>query len=190
MAYQVEGPDPVPRRSIIRPLRTLVVLVLLGVGVFYAGRWGWEQLSQPFGDPELTAAATEEAIPCTPAPQGIESLPKPSAIKVNVYNASGIGGLAAQTAEELSQKGFQIGAVDNDPLGKRISGVGEIRSAPNVKKRVEQLLRYVPGAVWVQDNRPGKTLDFAIGTGFSGVSTPKPLPKQPKDNTEDDIPTC
>lgn len=196
MSYDVEGPEPVPPRSYTRPLRTAVVLLLLGVGVFIAGRWGWNQLTQPFG--EVTAAttptpvATGTAAPtCTPAPEAPPPLPAPAEITVNVYNAARVQGLAATTAEQLEAQGFVIGAVDNDPLNKRLDGVGEIRSAPTSENQVKALLQYVPGATWVQDGRADATLDFAVGAGFEAVTVPAPPAEQPAPTDDGDgIPTC
>lgn len=188
MTYDVEGPDPVKRRSLTKPVRTAIVLGLLAVGVLVAFNWGWQQLTQPFG--AESAAATPAVPTCTPAPEAVATLPAPGKITVNVYNASGTSGVAASTADALAAQGFKIGAVDNDPLGKRLDGVGEIRSAPKAKNRVEQLQRYLPGTVWVQDDRPGRNLDFAVGASFTELTVPEPLPENPVENTEDDIPTC
>ncbi len=189
MSYDVEGPDPVPKRSFTKPIRTAIVLALLAVAVVVAGRWGWTQLTQPFGEED--ALAQESATPsCTPAPEEIAALPPPNRIAIRVYNSSGAEGAATEAAEELAAQGFEVVTVGNDPLGRQIEGVGEIRSAPNVGKRVEQLLRYVPGAEWVQDDRSGRRLDFAIGAGFEGITVPEPLPEGATENTEDDIPTC
>jgi hypothetical protein len=186
VSYDVEGPDPVPKRSFTKPIRTAIVLALLAVAVVVAGQWGWTQLTQPFGDD-----ASAEATPsCTLSPEQIAALPPPNRIAIRVYNASGDEGVATQTAEQLAAQGFEIVVVDNDPLGEQIDGVGEIRSAPNVPNRVDQLLRYVPGAEWVQDDRPGRRLDFAIGAAFGGITVPEPLPEGATENTEDDIPTC
>jgi hypothetical protein len=191
VTYDVEGPEPVAPRSYARPLRTGIILLLLIVAVLIAGRWGWDQLTQPFGDvtaatsptPTADAAATPT---CTPAPKK-QRLPAPSAITVNVYNAGQIQGLAGDAAAELQAQGFTIGAVDNDPLGKRLEGVGEIRSAPSSEDQVKSLLRYVPGATWVQDGRADSTLDFAAGAGFDEVTVP---PKPSEADEDDGIPTC
>jgi hypothetical protein len=188
VSYDVEGPEPVPHRSLSRPLRTLVVLAVLAVAVFVAGRWGWTQLTQPI-DNATAATPTAAATPsCTPASQQRPALPAPRTITVNVYNAGQVQGLAADAASQLQAKGFEIGAVDNDPLGKQLTGVGEIRSAPEAEQQVETLLRYLPGATWVQDGRTDTTVDFAAGAGFTEVADPKPV-KTPKPN-RDDIPTC
>lgn len=188
MSYDVEGPEPVPRRSISKPLRTAIVLAVLAVAVVVAFQWGWQQLTQPFDD---TAATGPTATPpCTPAPDVVATLPAPSKIRVNVYNASGIPEIAGRTADDLAAQGFRVGAVDNDPLGKQLGGVGELRSAEKAERRVAQLRRYLPGATWITDDRPGRTVDFAIGTEFSGVIVPEPIPEGETENTEDDIPTC
>lgn len=193
MSYDVDGPDPVPTKSYARSVRTAVVLAVLAVTVLVAGRWGWEQLTAPFGDDVEAAGspAPTGAVPdCTPAPSPAPALPGPAEITVNVYNASGASGIAGRTGDELAGKGFIVASVANDPLGKQLGGVGEIRSSPDSEARVDQLLRYVPGAVWVQDQRDGPELDFAIGSEFGGVGEPEPLPPTPTENTEDDIPTC
>jgi len=189
VTYDVEAPDPVPRRSLTRPLRTAIVLAVLGVAVLIAGRWGWAQLTQPFGG-EVAAATATSAPACTPAPDGAPPLPAPAEVTVNVYNASGVSGLAGETADALAAGGFVVAAVDNDPLGKRLDGVGEVRSAPASQPQVESLLRYVPGAVWVQDQRADATVDFAIGAGFTGVVQPAPPADGVPTDDGDGIPTC
>ena len=50
MTYDVEGPEPVKRRSLTKPIRTAVVLGLLAVAVLVAFNWGWQQFTQPLGD--------------------------------------------------------------------------------------------------------------------------------------------
>lgn len=189
MSYDVEGPEPVARRSLTKPIRTAIVLGILAVAVLIAFQWGWQQLTQPFDDAAAATAEADATPSCTPAPEAVAALPPPGKIRVNVYNSAGIPGIAGETADELRAQGFNVAAVDNDPLGKDLSGVGEIRSAPNVPKRVEQLRRYIPGATWIKDDRPGRTLDFAIGSDFAGVQTPE-APSDEVENTEDDIPTC
>lgn len=195
MTYDVDGPDPVPRRSLTRPLRTAIVLAALALAVVLAGRWGWQQLTQPFGDTSVAATATPTATStatpsCTPAPEPPPPLPAPAEITVNVYNAGRVQGLAGTTAEALGARGFVIGAVDNDPLGKRLDGVGEIRSAPSSEQQVKSLLQYVPEATWVQDGRADTTLDFAVGSGFTGVVDPPPPEEAAPTDDGDDIPTC
>jgi hypothetical protein len=189
VSYDVEGPEPVPHRSLSRPLRTLAVLAVLAVAVVVAGNWGWTQLTQPFDDATAVATPTADATPsCTPAPKKQPAPPAPSTITVNVYNAGRVEGLAAKAASELQAKGFVIGAVDNDPLGKVLTGVGEVRSAPEAEEQVETLLRYLPGATWVQDGRTDTTVDFAAGAGFTAAADPKPEKKPQRDR--DGIPTC
>jgi hypothetical protein len=176
VTYDVEGPEPVRKRSMTKPLRTAIVLALLAVAVLVAGRWGWEQLTQPFGDAAAAASPTPTATTAGTCPPVEVPLPAPSTITVNVYNAGRVQGLAGTAAEQLAARGFVIGAVDNDPLGKNLDGVGEIRSAPGSEPQVKTLLQYVPGATWVQDGRADATLDFAAGAGFTGVVDPPPAP--------------
>jgi hypothetical protein len=177
VSYDIEGPDPIPKRSVGRPLRTAAVLVALLLVVVVAGRWGWNQLTRPFGDVAAATSPTATATPgCTP---GGEIPPAPSAITVNVYNAGNVQGLAATAAEQLATRGFVIGAVDNDPLDKSLDGIGEIRSAPGSQGAVQTLLLYLPGATWVQDGRADASLDFAAGSGFTGIVDPPPAAPVP-----------
>jgi hypothetical protein len=161
----------------------MIVLGILAVGVLVAFQWGWQQLTQPFDD--AAAAATPS---CTLAPEVVAALPPPNKITLNIFNASGTPEIAGTTAEQLEAQGFKINRVGNDPLGEDLTGVGEIRSATDADARVEQLRRYIPGATWIQDDRSGKRVDFAIGSDFTGITVP--VAPADAENTEDDIPTC
>ncbi len=97
-------------------------------------------------------------------------LPTPNQVRINVYNSTPKTGLAKKTARELSAKGFKISKVANDPLGKKIDGVAQIRYGPKGELSAELLLLYVPGAEMVNDYRTGKRIDLSTGQTFSGLS--------------------
>jgi len=88
---------------------------------------------------------------------------------VNVYNSTKRAGLAGTTAQELSQAGFGINKVENDPLGVSLRGVGEIRFGPKGVDNARLLQFYVPEAVMVEDDRNGPRVDLSIGRGFEGL---------------------
>ena len=78
--------------------------------------------------------------------------------------------LAATTAEELQRRGFVIGTIDNDPLGKTVSGVAEIRHGPSGESAAKLMAFYLPGAVLVDDGRSDATIDTALGAAFTQVA--------------------
>ena len=100
-------------------------------------------------------------------------LPTPAKVKVNVYNATATSGLASKTANELEDRGFRVGKVANDPVGKPIPGVAEIRFGAKGAQDAQLLLLYVPGAELVELDRKGRNVDLATGTGFTGLA-PQP----------------
>jgi hypothetical protein len=130
----------------------------------------WKLIS---GDssPEAAAEPDVTASPCvTKTMPTSKLLPPPNQVRVNVYNSTPKTGLAKKTARELSAKGFKISKVANDPLGKKITGVAQIRYGPKGELSAQLLLLYVPGADMVNDFRAGKRIDLSTGTTFSGLS--------------------
>lgn len=116
------------------------------------------------------ADATAQPLPCeTTLVAPAETLPRPDSVVVNVFNSTQRGGLAGITAQDLSQRGFRINKVENDPLGVSLRGVGEIRYGPNGVDNARLLQFYFPGAVMVDDDREGPRVDISLGRGFEAV---------------------
>ncbi|WP_067479080.1 LCP family protein [Nocardia amamiensis] len=57
----------------------------------------------------------------------------PAAVTVDVYNAGGVGGLAAEVAQALSAKGFRQGTVSNY-TGERVTGSRVLAADPSSRK--------------------------------------------------------
>jgi len=149
----------------------LVALVVIGVG------FGVYTLMRS-GDSASPEASTS-AAPCPSTPAiAVAPLPDPTEIRVNVYNATYLKGLAASTAAELKTRGFLIKDVGNDPKKLPITGVAEIRFGPKTQTSAQLLQYYFPGAELINDGRRGKLIDIALGTGF------RPIPAQPKINDQ------
>jgi LCP family protein required for cell wall assembly len=112
-------------------------------------------------DPEPTKAAD----PSTPAaPKTVA----PSAITVDVYNGSGIAGLAASASTDLTAKGFVAGATGNADSSDYT--VTEIRHAPGEEALANTVLASVPGASVVEsDEVPAGTVHLVLGSDFKGV---------------------
>jgi len=142
------------------------MLVLFGIG------FGIATLLKGSGSNEPDTAAASSAqtvnpgnctvVNVTPA----EFLPRASQVTVNVYNSTGRVGLAGDTAKLLGVRGFKIGAVENDPLGVPIEGVGEIRYGPKGEPAARLLAYHLPGATLVDDSRKGKKVDVSLGRQF------------------------
>ena len=79
-------------------------------------RGGSESSAADAADPTPSPCVTTTVTPA-------EVLPKPAKVKVNVYNATATPGLASRTASDLEDRGFRVGRVANDPVGKPIPGV-------------------------------------------------------------------
>ena len=145
------------RRAVIT--LSFVGLVLIGT-VAYAASYvqGW------VGTPEPAAAVNAN---CSADPTL-----KPSGVTLNVYNASARTGLAASVARALEKKGFRVAAVDNDPLGKTILTVAEIRAGPSGVSAAALVSARLVGARVVQDDRPDASVDLVLGKRYRALSTP------------------
>jgi hypothetical protein len=159
-------PHPSPRPPWLLPLLTVVAVLVIGGLIF-----GLVSLIRGSGDDSATASEDATPNPCaTEMVPASEVLPPPSKVKVNVYNATGVAGLASKTASALEKAGFKVGKVANDPVGRTITGVGQIRYGPKAVKRAELLSLYVPGAVLVELTRTGPKVDLAMGDSFEGLA--------------------
>jgi len=160
-----------PRRR--RPIWVPILAVLAGIAVLFAVGFGLSRVLNSSSTPEADSMASASAapLPCetvlvTPA----EVLPRSSKVRVNVWNATERVGLASDVAKVLSARSFTIRKVDNDPQGKVLEGVGQIRYGVNGRANAELLAFYFPGAILVQDNRPKKVVDIALGNSFTEMS--------------------
>ncbi len=98
-------------------------------------------------------------------------LPHPSAITVNVYNATKRVGLAAITAVDLRTRGFKNGIVGSSSAN--IKGIAEIRYAAGHRPAADRLAAYVPGGVAKVDptKKPNDgSVDLIIGDSFGQLA--------------------
>ncbi len=156
-----------------RPIWVPVVIVLAGIAVLFAVGFGLSRLLNSSSSPEAEAIASASSapLPCeTTMVTAAEVLPRTSKVKVNVWNATDRVGLASDVAKVLSARSFTVKKVDNDPLGAVLEGVGQIRYGVNGRANAELLAFYFPGAILVQDDRPKKTVDIALGNAFTEIN--------------------
>ena len=119
-------------------------------------------------DPEPPAEPTETAAPETVAP---------AQVSVNVYNGSGISGLAASTAAELQGQGFVVASTGNADSHEYTAT--EIRYAPGDVALANTLAAAIPGATTAEAEEPTPGIvDLVLGSNFNGVgqsvTTPEP----------------
>lgn len=113
------------------------------------------------------AAEEDRAARCAAAPPPLTI----NGIQVRVYNSTNRTGLAARTTDELRTRGFDVVATDNDPLSRKVAGVGEVRYGDGGKRRAQLLQAAVPGTALVHDSRNSSVIDLALGPKFQVVAT-------------------
>jgi hypothetical protein len=141
---------------------TVVTLMLFGTVVyaaFYIQGWVGTPAHKTVANASCTAATSNQPL-------------TPSGVTLNVYNATVRIGLAASVANTLQQEGFKIATIDNDPLGKTILGVGEIRHGPSGLEGAILAAQRLPGATLVQDSRMDASVDIVMGQAFSALTVP------------------
>ena len=163
-----------PRRR--HPVAT-ALLVLLMLAVLFAATFGAVRLLKGGGS-DTPAASSSSPGPCvTTTATPAATLPKPATITVNVYNATSRAGLARSTAKTLKSRGFGIGSVANDPLGKTLTTVAEIRYGAQGKDNALLMRYYVLGATLVLDQRTDTTVDVVLGQTFKSIPDQKVIDK-------------
>ena len=159
------------------------VAILAGLGTFllvafllaFSYIQGWIPPKSGAAAPPATSRPSASAS-CTTAPP----LPAATTITVNVYNATDRTGLAATTAKALRDQGFVVGAVSNDPVGKKIDLVAEIRYGKAAAAKADAVAARFPGAAKVlDDKRTDDLVDVAIGEKFAAVSPPPTATPKP-----------
>ena len=200
MSVPSSGPRPTSRHRRRQSPVVAIVLVVVGMVILFGAGYGLSRIIQgaSSGDASSsstatggdTSTATSEPQPCvtvTVTPGA--GLPSAAQVTTNVYNATDRTGLAATTAEELQVRGFVIGAIDNDPLSKTVTGVAEIRHGPSGESAAQLMAFYLPGAELVNDGRKDATIDTVLGAAYTEVApqsevdaslaSPSPSPSGP-----------
>lgn len=158
----------------------LVVLLMLFFAFWYAYSY-YRASSEPGGGSSANAESS-----CTPFDP---KRPTPANTTVNVYNATTKEGLAGRTAAALRERGFTVGKVANDPLGRAVAGPAEVRFGPSGKGHAELVVPMAgKGATLVPDKRKDTSVDLVLGAKFTSLAplpspTGKPMCPDPSAST-------
>lgn len=169
-------------RSAWRHARTgIVMLALLGL-VVWAGWQGYLAFTEPSNRGN---GASAECVPADPdSPRTVPT----DRVSVRVYNATLTAGLATRVGTQLSEQGFNVIEIANDPKQRSIGGEALIVSNGNVKARVRTLKQFVPEARGVKDGRNGKVLDLVLGESFVRLTIPPPVcPSETEDGADQTV---
>jgi LCP family protein required for cell wall assembly len=144
------------------------------------------EFSQPSADQLFRAIARDNHILKTAqrdAHAKTKPLPtvKPGRVQLQVLNGTGVAGLAATTASQLSARGFKVAGTGNATTAS--STVIEYASVSQMPQ-VDTLQKEIPGAQAKQvTSLKGSTLSLVLGSGFKGVGTHKPKNKKKAKST-------
>jgi hypothetical protein len=119
--------------------------------------------------PGQSAPSVGTALPYN-ALDNVAPIP-PADVSVRVFNASTQRGVASQVSAQLTDQGFKIAAMGNDPLYPKqdMNCRGQIRFGANGEAGARALSIVVPCTQLVRDDRQDASVDIAVGRNFSAV---------------------
>jgi hypothetical protein len=151
------------RRRRQRTVRTLTVIALMMFGSFAVAAayfQGWlGNSAKPSAAPGCQTAVRSQSL-------------SPEEVTINVYNATDRAGLAASVAKSLRALGFTVAKVANDPTGKSMAGIGEVRHGPTAAAGATLVAARLSGAKVVRDDRTDDTVDLVLGKRFRALKAP------------------
>ncbi|MFJ7911566.1 LytR C-terminal domain-containing protein [Kitasatospora sp. NPDC096204] len=182
--YPRLGRPPKKSRKVVAALAGLLALALVALGGvqlydIFTGRnknASAQACAAPSG--KALAAPTPGATPGAPAAgapaagQGDpNAVPQPTAVTVNIYNATTKAGLAGRTAEEFKKRGFVIGKVGNAPaeLDKKVPGTAQVIAGPTGAGAGTLVSSQIAGAAVTADARTDTSVDFVIGDSYNAL---------------------
>ena len=167
-------PDPETRRSrIFRRIRHGFMLLVL-VAIVVSGSWAaWAILTGHLVLPQ----ATPSAAPTLGCPRGPFDYGQPESVHVNVFNAAAKEGLAKTVADQLAQRKFAIGKVDNAKAAGSTPAL--IVAGPAGESAAFTLQRNVPGSVFSPDTRGDATVDLILLPAFKQLQEPGLIDQTP-----------
>lgn len=169
--------------SLKTPL-TLVVLVILCVA---GAALGWRLLTQ---DAPPLDAGSARGTACKDRELDSGTKLKSSQIRVNVYNAGSISGLANTTMRSLSRRGFVAGVVDNAPAKTNAQNVVVLDPEPK-SASVRLVAAQFKGDVDVRKRADDLSdgVDVIVGDDFQGIDADAKTSLSVQSNTNVCVPS-
>lgn len=151
-----------------RRFRTGITLLMLVALLVLAVDYALEALAGDDED-ETAAVACATSLPPEELPP---AFPLPARqVPVAVLNAAGERGLAGTVGDQLGRRGFDVRDIGNEPAGRVIDGIAEVRYGPRGYGRALTVLAHLPGARLVEDARRTRLVDVALGQRFESIGT-------------------
>jgi hypothetical protein len=101
--------------------------------------------------------------------------PPRASFTVNVMNATGRDGVAAQVASGLAKRRFRVGGISNAPETWYITQPAVVRHGPQGLDQALLTAAQIPGATLFADSRTGTSVDVVIGLGYRALG---PVPSE------------
>ena len=92
--------------------------------------------------------------------------PKRGSFTVNVMNATGRDGVAAQVAAGLGKRKFTVGGISNAPESWYVTQSAVVHHGPDGLDQALLTASQIPGAKLFGDSRKGTSVDVVVGLGF------------------------
>jgi hypothetical protein len=147
------------RRAVITlTFVSLLLIGTLGYAASYVQGWVGKEAPRTVANAGCNAVSNQRITP--------------GGVTINVYNSTSRPGLASTAARTLEGRGFRVAAVDNDPLGRTILGLGEIRHGRGGTAEALLAAASLPGVRLVQDDRMDASVDLVLGNKFRALSVP------------------
>ena len=120
---------------------------------------------------------------CSPV---VVPAPARGSFTVNVMNATGHQGVAAEVATGLAKRKFTIGGISNAPDSWYVTQTAVVHHGPKGLDQALLAASQIPGAKLFADSRANSSVDVVVGLGYKGmVPIPerlKPIPSEVKVN--------
>jgi len=156
-----------PRRRRWPKVVLVVVVVLAVIGGVGFGLWTWLESR----DAEEGPAVRPSPSCSTPKPKPPENIPSPQQVSVDVSNGTDESGLAISTADELSNRGFDVQGIGNTSRPVQ-TGTALVRYTAKDLASAIRVAAYIENAELVEVKGASNPVDVWLGPDFDRILAP------------------